>query len=141
MINLEDLWEGNQACSYEFNSNSNLHFTCENLGPNPVSFSVMLDNQELVECNFTITITGDDCGSDYCESWGAANSGKFIQEFSFGYYTNSSGNNYGYGDFTSEMIQAESSSNQTVPPILPICASTKLLSTSTSPEAGMLTGI
>ena len=42
---------------------------------------------------------------EYCESWGTTNGNKWIESFNIGTYTNYSGTNGGYGDYTNEVIE------------------------------------
>ncbi len=110
-LNAYDLWQVESDCQFEFFHAHSLYFTCEDLGDNQITFSVLNDNQVLTVCDFVITVEGAPCPPSYCDSWGTANGNKFINSISVGSYTNESGNDGGYGDYTDEEIVVTPSTN------------------------------
>jgi len=119
-LNAEELWGFENECNYEFFSADDLYFDCNDAGSHPITFSVINNNQVLTVCNFTITIDGSNCqsvtGPEYCESYGN-NTGwgwQWIQSISLGTYTNWSGSDGGYGDYTGDVIEMAFPSSTTV---------------------------
>ncbi len=93
-------------------SNGSTEEIIENLAPG--TYTVTVSDVNNCEVLGSIEILGNTPNNGYCQSTGNNSSNEWIQFFGLGNIQNLSGNNNGYGDFTSMVSELERNSNHPV---------------------------